>query len=251
MKIQILSDLHVEYAPYTPGPTDAEVIVLAGDICHGIRSIKWARQTWPDKEIVLVPGNHEFYYSDIEMEHQQMAMAGRAYNVHILNRQEAIISGVRFLGATLWTDFRLFGEAERPWAFRAGQQGLRDFEVIDYDNQSFTPQDSAKLHAQDVAWLTHKLQREPFKGKTVVVTHHLPSAKSVATRYSKELLSACFASHLDHLFGFSQLWIHGHTHDTFDYEVKGTRVICNPRGYCDRNLTPENLAFNPKCVVTV
>lgn len=251
MKIQILSDLHVEYSPYTPEVTDADVIVLAGDICLGIRGIKWARQTWPDKEIVFVPGNHEFYRSDIETEHQQMSMAGRAYHVHVLNRQEIIISGVRFLGATLWTDFRLFGEAERPWALQRGERGLRDFQVIEYGHHTFTPQDSANLHTQDVAWLAHKLQHEPFEGKTVVVTHHLPSAKSVATRYSKELLSACFASHLDYLFGFSQLWIHGHTHDSFDYEVKGTRVICNPRGYCDGKLIPENSAFNPKCIITL
>ncbi|MDD4964390.1 MAG: metallophosphoesterase [Gallionella sp.] len=251
MKIQILSDLHVEYAPYTPEPTDAEVIVLAGDISQGIRGIKWARQTWPDKAIVFVPGNHEYYRSDIETERQQMAMAGRAYNVHVLNRQEAIICGVRFLGATLWTDFRLFGEAERPLALQVGGCGLRDFQVIRYGNQIFTPQDSVELHIQDVAWLTHKLQHEPFEGATVVVTHHLPSAQSVAARYSKQLLSACFASPLDYLLGYSRLWIHGHTHDTFDYEVNGTRVICNPRGYCDGNLTPENLAFDPQCVLTL
>lgn len=91
---------------------------------------------------------------------------------------------------------------------------------------------------------------EPFEGKTVVVTHHLPSMRSVAERYRHELLSACFASNLDHLLGYSALWVHGHTHDSFDYAAHGTRVICNPRGYC-RAGQPENRQFNPALVVEV
>lgn len=251
MKIQILSDLHLEYSSFEPVQTDADVIVLAGDICLGTRGIAWARQTWPDREIVFVPGNHEYYRSEIGIEYEQMEIAARVYRVHVLNRKEAVIGGVRFLGATLWTDFRLFGEAERPWAYAAGLNGLTDFRVIDYGSKTFMPQDSAELNAADVAWLEGKLKAEKFDGATVVVTHHLPSIRSVSERYKKELLSACFASNLEHLMGYSQLWIHGHTHDSFDYQNNGTRVICNPRGYCKTGESPENRDFNPALVVEV
>lgn len=251
MKIQILSDLHLEYSAFEVVQTDADVIVLAGDICLGTRGIAWARQTWPDKEIVFVPGNHEYYRSEIGIENEQMEIAARVYGVHVLNRKEAVIGEVRFLGATLWTDFRLFGEAERPWAYAAGLNGLTDFRVIDYGPKTFMPQDSAEFNAADVEWLEAKLKVENYDGPTVVVTHHLPSMRSVAERYQSGLLSACFASNFDHLMGYSQLWIHGHTHDSFDYQNKGTRVICNPRGYCKAGQTPENREFNLALVVEV
>lgn len=251
MKIHILSDLHIEYSAYEPHAVEADVIVLAGDICLGTRGIAWARQAWPDKEIVFVPGNHEYYRSEIGIEDEQMERASMLYGVHVLKRGEVVIGGVRFLGTSLWTDFRLFGEAERRYAYAAALNGLRDFRVIDYGTQTFMPQDSAEFNAADVAWLEGKLKRETFDGPTVVVTHHLPSARSVAERFGKELLSACFASNFDDLLGYSKLWIHGHTHDSFDYEFSGTRVICNPRGYCKAGERPENPQFNPKLVVEV
>ena len=251
MKMHILSDLHLEYSAFEPPMVDADVIVLAGDIWTGVRGIVWARQTWPDKEVVFVPGNHEFYRSEIGIENEMMEQAARLYGVHVLNRKEIVIGGVRFLGATLWTDFRLFGEAERLNAYAAGLNALRDFRVIDYGSKTLRPQDSAVFNADDVAWLERKLLNESFDGETVVVTHHLPSRRSVAERYSKQLLSACFASDFDHLMGFSKVWIHGHTHDSFDYEINGTRVVCNPRGYSADGEAPENSEFNPELVVQV
>lgn len=251
MKIQIMSDLHLEYASFESTRTDADVIVLAGDISHGEKGVVWARKTWTDKEIVFVPGNHEYYKSEIGIESAMMEQAASVHGVHVLNRAEVVIGGVRFLGTTLWTDFRLFGDDERPWAYGAALNGLRDFQVIDYGAQSFMPQDSAEINAEDVAWLEAKLKKESFDGSTVVVTHHLPSANSVAERHKNQLLTACFASNFDHLMGHSRLWVHGHTHDSFDYVIKGTRVISNPRGYCKAGHAPENPHFNPSLVVEV
>jgi calcineurin-like phosphoesterase family protein len=93
--------------------------------------------------------------------------------------------------------------------------------------------------------------KEDFSGKTVVITHHLPSAQSVAERYKPSLTSACFASNLDDLMGMSALWIHGHTHDSMDYVLHGTRILCNPRGYCRLPEAPENRAFDPTLVVEI
>lgn len=251
MKIHLLSDLHLEYSVFEPAEVKADVIVLAGDICLGTRGIAWARQAWPNKEIVFVPGNHEYYRSEIGIENQMMEDAARVYGVHVLNRAEAVIDGMRFLGATLWTDFGLFGEDERRYAYLAAINGLTDFRVIDCGAQTFMPQDSVLINAADVAWLEKKLKSEPFDGATVVVTHHLPSMRSVSERHQKSLLSACFASHFDHLMGYSKLWFHGHTHDSFDYELNGTRVVCNPRGYCKIGNPPENALFDPKLVIEI
>ena len=260
MRIHILSDTHLEFAEYEDHTVECDVIVLAGDIHLGIQGIEWARQRWADKEIVYVPGNHEYYRSQFDQMNEQLVEAGKLYGVHVLNRGEVTIGGVRFLGATLWTDFELFGEGEKPWAMRECSSYLADFRAIRYGEGGFTPEDSIHLHRQDVAWLESKLRGgEPFdgtsaagvRGKTVVVTHHLPSMQSVAARYAKELTSAGFASDLSRLLGLSELWIHGHTHDSFDYVEAETRVICNPRGYVTYGNGQENFCFNPALVVEV
>lgn len=257
MRIHVLSDLHLEFAEYEDHAVECDVVVLAGDIHLGIQGVEWARQRWADKEIVYVPGNHEYYRSQYDQLNDLFAEAGKLHGVHVLNRGEVIIGGVRFLGATLWTDFELFGEGEKPWAMRECSSYLADFRVIRYGGRVFTPEDSIVLHRQDVAWLESKLRGksptvgEPFDGKTVVVTHHLPSRRSVADRYAKELASSGFASDLSRLLGLSDLWIHGHTHDRFDYVEAGTRVICNPRGYVTYHNGQENFEFNPALVVEV
>ena len=249
MKIHILSDLHNEFCKFQAQPVNADVIVLAGDIDKGARSIAWARLAWPDKKIVFVPGNHEYYGSEINYENEQMAKAGEIYEVHVLNPGEVIIDGVRFLGATLWTDFRLFGEAEIAWAMLEGMNYLSDFNVIYYDERTFSPSDAVKLHERDVKFLSSQLCKK-YDGQTVVVTHHLPSMHSVANIYKKNMLSACFASNLDTLMGHNQLWIHGHTHDSFDYlHPAGTRVVCNPRGYSGAEGDIENFYFLSSLVV--
>lgn len=251
MKIHILSDLHNEFSRFEPHATEAAVVVLAGDTWLGARGIEWARQAWPDKDVVFVPGNHEYYRSEIGIENEEMARVAKACGVHFLNRSAAVIGGVRFLGATLWTDFRLFGEAERRHSLAAASNGLTDFRLIDYGPRTFIPQDSAEINAADAAWLEGKLKLEDFDGATVVVTHHLPTMRSISEHYRKDLLSACFASNLDNLLGYSKVWVHGHTHESFDYELNGTRVICNPRGYCRLGQPPENSEFNPDLVVDV
>ena len=171
------------------------------------------------------------------------------HRLHYLENSSVIIDGVRFLGATLWTDFQLLGEKLIEEAMFAAERSLNDFRLIAFDDRKFTVKDSMYLFNQSVTWLTDELKYAQFDGKTVVITHHLPSANSVVERYKKELLSACFASNLDHLMGCSKLWVHGHTHDSLDYIVKGTHVVCNPRGYSRYSNEVENFNFNPKLIV--
>jgi predicted phosphodiesterase len=250
MRIHILSDLHIEIAAYQPQPVECDVVVLAGDTGNHVQGIEWGRRTWPDKEIVYVSGNHEFYRRERTETLQQMRIFAHALGVHLLDNDEVVIAGVRFLGSTLWTDFNLFGEELRKAAMAEGKKYLNDFRLIGERFRVFSPARSAQLHKASRKWLTEKLQ-QPFPGKTVVITHHLPSAHSVAERYKSSLTSACFASHQDDLLGMSALWIHGHTHDSFDYVLHGTHVVCNPRGYCRNPEKPENLGFDPMLVVEV
>lgn len=248
MKLHILSDLHLEFSTFEPPATDADVIVLAGDIGKGAKGVYWARGVFPDKPILYVPGNHEFYGTERAETLSMLHIAGKQNRVHLLDDDEVVICGVRFLGCTLWTDFRLFSE-QKEMAMAAGQRGLNDFRMIREGSEHFTPLRSIELHQKSLAWLKTKLN-EPFDGKTVVITHHLPSMLSVVDRFKDDLLTACFASELNYLFGEMDIWIHGHTHDNRDYEVNGTRVICNPRGYVT-SWSTENLNFNPGLVIEV
>ncbi len=250
MRILVLSDLHNEFTVFKPTEVEADVIVLAGDIDNGDKGLRWARDTWPRHPIVYVAGNHEYYHGDIVETLALMRQTAQALGIHLLEENEIVIDGVRFLGTTLWTDFDYFGADKKAGAMEEGQRHLSDFHVIRNGAQDlFTPAQSVDLHQHSLAWLIARL-KEPFDGPTVVVTHHLPSVKSVALRFLDTPLSACFVSHLDYLFGKMDVWIHGHTHDCFDYVANGTRVVCNPRGYVTERHV-ENLVFEPAKVVEI
>ena len=255
MKLHILSDLHLEFArfdPYQAAADEADVIVLAGDIANGSDGVVWARKAFPHRTIIYAVGNHEFYGGDRITTLAQIRHAGKRYGVEVLDNNEYVINEVRFLGCTLWTDFQLFGDDESDvmWAQIEGGSTLSDFKGAIHEGQErFKTSRSIELHQESLAWLTAKLD-EPFDGKTVVITHHLPSGKSVVPHYKNSIVSACFASNLDHLFGKMDLWIHGHTHDCLDYVANGTRVVCNPRGYVTYN-GQENFEFDPALIVEI
>lgn len=247
MKLHILSDLHLEFSDFIPPKTDADVVVLAGDIGKSIQGLVWARKVFPEKEIVYVAGNHEYYGIDISETNLSMRITAIELGIHLLENRSVIIGGTRFIGATLWTDFRLFGYDSEEQALQVGQRGLNDFRIIRDDSNIFTAKKSQELHEISIKYLKHELS-QPFSGNTVVVTHHLPSKLSVADRFKHDLLSCCFASNCDDLFGRMDLWVHGHTHDNMDYVSEGTRVVCNPRGYVTRSGT-ENKQFNEGLVI--
>jgi Icc-related predicted phosphoesterase len=238
MRLHILSDLHIEFGDFEPPTTDADMVVLAGDIGVGVAGLRWAASRFADRPVIYVPGNHEFYHHDIALVDELRAVAPS--HVHVLDNDEVEINGVRFLGATLWTDFSLFGEAEQLFAMQHAQQCMTDFAIIHKGARRFKPEDALKLHVKSHRWLAAKLAK-PCDGRTVIVTHHAPSARSIHDRYSGSLLSGAFASNLEKMMGADHvaLWIHGHMHDSFDYIINGTRVICNPRGYTPDALNPD------------
>lgn len=247
MKINILSDLHLGQGALPLPGNDADLVVLAGDVARPPEAIAWAAAI--GKPVLYVPGNHEFYGGSIEGVRARLRALSSGTGVRVLDNDAVVIEGVRFLGTTLWTDFLLQGGgAARDAAMQEAQRFMRDYSRIrlhDAAQAPFTPQDSVALFAQHSAWLAAELAR-PHDGPTVVVTHHAPSAGSVHPRFEGSLLNASFVSHADHLLDGRRaaLWIHGHTHDSFDYRRNGTRVVCNPRGYA-RDGVNENAAFDP------
>jgi Icc-related predicted phosphoesterase len=251
MKIRVLSDLHLEFQSWTPPAVSAHVVVLAGDIHSGAEGIHWGREHFPASEIVYVPGNHEFYGSEMQDMLEKMRRAAKRSGVHLLDADSVEIDGVRFLGATLWTDFALYGAEPKDIArsMAIGQSMMADYQVIRWkDTGPLAPDETRSIHKLQVAWLTAALSK-PFAGSTVVISHHLPHPNSVHAKYLGDPLNPGFASDLSALLRPPvTLWIHGHTHESMDYEVEGTRVVCNPRGYLPQE---PNKHFNPKLVVEI
>lgn len=253
MKLHVVSDLHLSVAGFELPATDADLIVLAGDIARPAEACAWAQRL--GKPVIYVAGNHEFYGGSLDGTLAALRQHSANTPVHVLEEEAWVVNGVRFLGTTLWSDFAI-ADADGPRA-RAEEQALaliRDFSRIRADSASdrlFSPADSIALFRRSAAWLQRQLE-QTFDGPTVVITHHAPSARSIHPRFAGSPLNASFVSDAEHLMGGerARLWIHGHTHDSFDYTVAGTRVLCNPRGYA-KNGAVENAAFDAQLVVSV
>lgn len=252
MRLQVLSDLHLSVSSLDRPDTDADVVILAGDIARPQEAMAWASGF--SQPVLYVAGNHEFYGGSLDGTLRELKRLGIGTGVQVLDCEETVIGGVRFLGATLWSDFKLFGEAQREQAIAQALILVRDYSRIQIDeahDDLFSPDESIRLFARHVAWLQARLN-EPFAGPTVVITHHAPSRRSLHPRFANSLLSACFVSDAEYLLGRDRvdLWVHGHTHDSFDYAVNGTRVLCNPRGYARGDING-NAAFDAALIVDV
>ena len=246
MRIHLLSDLHFEMSKFTYTPPECDVVILSGDISPGLPGIVWANETYYHTPVIYVAGNHEFY-GKRSLAQQLAVMKQRAApNVHVLQNETVVIDGVRFIGATLWTDFDLYGQA--PMHELMAGRIMNDYRQIVTDlGTRLTPQHTLHEHQQSRLYITNELAK-PFDGKSVVVTHHAPSEGSIAPRFAMHPATPAYASNLNQIMlDYSPvLWTHGHMHNNFDYMVGKTRVLCNPKGYPD-----ENPDFNPRFVVEV
>ena len=244
----VFSDLHLPVnrgAPALHVPEDADFVVVAGDIAAPVgQSMAFleAEVAAQGKPVVFVAGNHEHYGQDFNASMASGVAARAKYpGVQWLENEAVVLGGVRFLGATLWTDYYLYHNSETAMA--VARRDLNDHAAISSKHRwaergRFSPNEALLLHRESRAWLETALAN-PFDGKTVVVTHHAPHPLSVAPVYAGDSLTPAFVSDLSTLIEQYQpdLWVHGHTHASFDYVVPGTktRVVCNPRGYGDEN----------------
>jgi predicted phosphodiesterase len=246
VRIRALSDLHLEFAAFDADVDGCDLLVLAGDIGVGTAGVAWAATL--DRPVVYVAGNHEFYHHRAPALIDELRTAAAGSRVRVLERNVAVIDGVRFCGATLWTDFALHDKVDESMI--EARVRMSDFRAITSSDRGATlaPIETVNWHRDSVAWLRETLA-EPFAGPTVVVTHHAPSLESLSQRYKRDPLSPAFASHLDELVAASgaALWIHGHTHHNVDYTVGATRVIANQRGYPGEGV----FDFDPSWVAVV
>ena len=252
LRLHVVSDLHVEFGNPIPAPVeDADLIVLAGDLApYRPAVIRELACAWRGKRVFYVPGNHEFYGGDID--HVRAALARQCLEVGIdlLDRASRCIRGVRFIGATLWTDFNLYG-VECAFAFKElAQHSMSDFHVIGHKGRTFTPEESARRHAADLRFIDRELRHAQEAGETaVVITHHAPTGQSVHPRFFGSNLNPAFASDLERMIATYQpaLWIHGHMHNSVDLRLGETRVLANPGAYSPE----ENTEYDPALCVTV
>ncbi len=225
MKLQYFSDLHLEFGDLSLEQTDADVAIAAGDIGVGLEGMRWL--TGFDKPVIYVLGNHEYWGQDYTDFIDQVWQESSGTNVYFLENESVIIDDVRFVGCSLWTDYGY----ENAQIMDVALGGMNDFRYISDNGAPLEPIRLLETHRQSVNWLTEVLE-QPFKGKTVVVTHHAPSMKSWH-RGITDSYRFCYCSDLENLLLSTRpdLWVHGHTHHTQDYTVNGVRILCNPRGY--------------------
>lgn len=233
MRLQVFSDLHLESGPFELVLANPDVVVLAGDIHEGTEGVKWAKRWLRDFPVIYVLGNHEFYNHRLSDLVKKLKREARGSQVHVLENDVFEWKGYSFLGCTLWTDFNL-GPTDASDAMFLAWGEMADYSLIQKDSSgaSLHPKDTAHLQAQSVHWLEQQMAAHD-PARTIVVTHHAPSPRSIPTYHAGEGLSAAFASNLDSFIHASRvpLWIHGHTHHNVDYKLGATRICSNQRGY--------------------
>lgn len=225
MKIQFFSDVHLEFGPAPLPLTAADVIVAAGDVNIGASGVEWLKAS--GKPTIYVAGNHEYYGGDIAQVQREIRAAVAGSAVRFLECDRTEIDGVRFLGTTLWTDF-MGEDAELMETLR---DNMNDYQQISYCGRLLEPTDLADINRASRAWLEAQLSR-PYKGPTVVVTHHAPLFASWRASPSS-VFKPAYCNDLSRLIQQYPiaLWVHGHVHARSDYYANALRVVCNPRGY--------------------
>ncbi|WP_418317438.1 metallophosphoesterase [Piscinibacter sakaiensis] len=259
MRIQLLSDLHMETEPFDPQPAPgAELLVLAGDICSRWEAYRCFAD-WP-VPVLAIAGNHEYDRRELREALPALRAHCAGFGIQLLERQSVVLPDdrgrrIRFLGTVRWSDFDLFGPEDRARAIRAAtyyvriMQATRDGEVFD----------AAAVRDESLAcraWLEQELAGAPAADAhwdaTVVITHYAPSLRSADPRYGAQPGTASFCNADDELLPAADLWIHGHLHCRHDYRVAHaggeTRVLSNARGHRHRGETD---GFDPLLVVEV
>jgi predicted phosphodiesterase len=272
----ILSDLHLELTrgwdlPAADARPRFDVLVVAGDLIPRMeRGVKWLRERVPDRPVTYIAGNHEGYGCDIDRTIEKAKEAAAGTSIHVLQNESVLIGDVTFAGATLWTDFDLF--ADQRLAMRIAGERMNDFRKIrlrQYQDR-FRPRHAFARHMASRAFLETEM-RKPRGGPLVVVTHHAPHPGDSFPRYrsgqlsDEEILTAAYRSDLTslmwpapieggrHSLRPADLWIYGHTHESFDAVIGTTRVVSNGKGYGPWRVgeTWDNPRFDPNFVVEI
>jgi len=258
--IRIVSDIHLEFIPsndfileHTENESE-KILVLSGDICIA-SSAKRFRYFFEDvskrfKTVLIVMGNHEYYHGNIltaPSKLQEGALDGLK-NVRLLNNDTFKTDDITFIGTTLWSDY----DNGNPFSMMDCKQGMTDFRIIRHGTlaepwrRKFDPADAIQLHITAKEFIFREAMIAKHEGKKVfVITHNAPSRQSIHPAYKDSPVNGAYVSDLDDEILESGIDVisHGHVHNSFDYHIGHTRVICNPQGYLGVEENPE---FNPQ-----
>lgn len=241
MKIQYMSDLHLEFGGEFHIPKVGDVLVVAGDCDLGDKSVghmnNWAQIF---DHVIFVAGNHEFYHNEWFDVHSKL-LEGCADNVHYLNKSKITIDNVDFVGGTLWTDM----DGQNMNVIADARYFMNDYRIIVKGPHTLRPQDTI----DDFYSTMDVFEKEIDKDRTtVVITHHSPSYLSVSRDYKGDRLNGAYVTNLHEFIEEKEpeVWIHGHVHACVDEVIGNTKLLCNPRGYYGHALNPEFDVF--KCV---
>jgi len=256
MKIAVGSDLHLEFGELkldTPAE-DVKTLVLPGDIivAQALKneiqmvtrdiSIEFFREVSElYDDVIYVFGNHEFYNSEYTVA-KELIMDILPDNVHVLDNSSIIIKGQKFVGSTMWTDM---GQLD-SYDLNRIRQAMNDYHCTKIGYERMNPYHTKKFFETAYQYLFGNMDKD-----TVVVTHHLPSWRSVHSKYANDpLMSHAYASHLDEEIRHCQpkLWLHGHSHEPHDYDIGNTRILSNPRGYIGHEPQADGYKFK---VITI
>lgn len=280
MKIQLVSDLHLEFEDfYLKNEKAADVLILSGDILvaddlrnqpvnlswndvqesgfgRAKRALRYRdffqRVSFQFPHVIYVMGNHEHYHGKFDQSAdiiRQTIGYLNINNVYLLDNDTKNIDGVRFVGATMWTDCNK-GDPMTQYHL---EQCMNDFRVIRVANENFRkflPKRTIEEHVKTKSYIKAVVESTPVEMPVVVCTHHAPSFLSIHEMYKHDhLMNGGYASDLSDLMLDQpriKLWTHGHMHQCFDYKVGDVRVVCNPRGY-----PGENSSFDQQKIIEI
>jgi predicted phosphodiesterase len=242
MKIQYLSDLHLEFDTMPIPDVVGDVLVLAGDIGVGVTHKDWVEEcTKKFKNVIYVLGNHEFYGHNMQKVQAQWANM-ELDNFYFLDNDWVTIDGVNFIGSTLWSDVH----PECP---------LNDFYKISYKYPSgygkFSTKEAKALFFKNKAWLLKTVEKLAGQ-RNVVVTHHAPSWKAQDPKYKNEggIVGSGFQTEILHEFNWKDIlvWVYGHLHYNTEFMQNGIYCVANQRGYVGYGLAD---GFDPNKYVEI
>jgi len=247
MKIKVWSDLHLEFREFLfdhihiEHPDDKDTtLLLAGDISIGTTAKPFVEAMCNHfKHVLMIHGNHEYYHQDflkVVKDWEDWETEGAPSNFHFLYNDWRILDGVRFLGGTMWTNF---GDGD-PLTMSYAHRVMNDYQEIRVEGQRITPHFILREHDRFMDFLLPKFE-EPFDGPTVVMSHHSPGNVLKRRGYAGDRVDACYFADIEEMIGYHDkavLWVHGHTHESWDYTINNTRVVCNPYGYWGESTNP-------------
>ena len=207
-----------------------ETLLIAGDVFSHQASLEkvWrffelAADRWQNVYCVL--GNHDYWSLDTPFDEILAETQDLYPSVKFLENEFVDIGGLKLFGATWWTQIC-------PADDRAVRARMVDYRwTVSSEKEAFCPALTSRLHRESKEILAADIESHPGT-PYLVLTHHTPSRKS--STWPENTLTQAFCND-DDRFVFDhpgiRVWVHGHVHESCDYKLGQTRVLCNPHGY--------------------